>query len=223
MSEPEFEPDMTEAEVAAIDREDSDEPDPDNSDQDEPEALHVDEPPELDSGAAMEAIGKKLDLLSKHVAKRITEILGEAAPEWEECELCNYWNTPGWRHKGPLPEAVEDALNVALGKHAQTEYKSDEYSRVCEKCNGLGEVLTGSRVNGQLALPCMACKGMGWVPVGNERATGAFAHANGPAPGQTAPSPTPQPPAPESPEITAAKALLTGAGWMAFPPINATA
>ena len=42
----------------------------------------------------MERMGKSLDALQRHVAKRVTEILGDDAAESEECELCNYWNTP---------------------------------------------------------------------------------------------------------------------------------
>ncbi len=218
MSTPEDE-DLTEEDVAELDRDGDVHEDGDGDDDPAGAAPAEPQDDEPSSLANVEAIGKKLDLLSKHVAKRMGEILGDDANEFEECEVCTFWGTPGWRHKGPLPSAVEDVLKVALGGHASAEYRPDEYSRECDRCNGLGVVLTGSKVLGQETLQCMKCHGMGWQPIGNERATGAFAYQNGPA---AAPPPVLTPAAaapPESPEIAAAKALLTGAGWMAFPPI----
>ena len=217
MSEPEFEPELTEEQVAALDAETADQPEPSGDQEEDEPAAPPEAPPEPSSALAMEEIGKSLDKLQKHVAKRISEILGDAATEWEECEVCNYWNTPGWRHKGPLPAEVEEVLRVALGENALADYKPDEYSRTCDRCNGLGEVLTGSKVQGQQALTCMFCKGMGWVPIGNERATGAFAMPNGQA---AAPPPTLTPAAPppaDTPEIAAAKALLQAHGNMIIP------
>lgn len=218
MSEQEPEPALTEAEVAALDAEGTPEPQPqpEPHPEPEPEPEPGAEPP--DSQAQIEKMAKSLDMLSKHVAKRVGEILGEDANEFEECELCTYWGTPGWRHKGALPEAVEDGLRVAMGDHALAEFKGDEFSRACEKCNGLGYVLTGSKVNGQESLPCLKCKGLGWVAVGNERASGVFVTPNGPAAGQPAPLVPAVPAAPESPEIIAARELLQHAGHMVIAP-----
>jgi len=149
MSAPESDPvEPDEDETAAEEDGDVTEPDEPETSNAPTEALAAVED-EQSSFEEMERMGKSLDALQRHVSKRITEILGDLAPEWEECELCNYWNTPGWRHKGPLPEAVEDALRVALGGHGIAEFKPDEFSRACEKCNGLGFVLTGSKVTGQ--------------------------------------------------------------------------
>jgi len=219
MSELENE-DLTEEQVAALDAEGAPEPDPDPDDDPAGGAPQPEETQPEDSGLAMEKMGKSLDALQRHVAKRITDILGDVAGEWEECEICNYWNTPGWRHKGPLPQEVENVLYVALNQASPRALKKDEYSRVCDKCDGYGVVSTDAKVQGQESLQCLGCKGMGWVPVGSERASGAFATVNGPAAAPPA-QVTPQPSAvPESPEVAAAKAVLAGAGWMTFPPIT---
>ena len=193
-----------------------------SSDVDEPEDEQEDEPEDgEDEAERVQKMARSLDTLVKHVAKRMGEIMGDQAGDFEECEICNYWNTPGWRMKGPLPAEVEQVVRVALGGANSAEWKPDEYSRACETCNGLGQVLTGSRVQGQEALQCIACKGLGWKPIGNERATGAFAVANGPqaaAPLSLAPD---TPAAPESPEITAAKAELQNAGYFVVAPVAA--
>ncbi len=221
MSEQEAEQELTEEQVAEIDAEDGDVREQDDAGELEPDALAPPEDLGAESGAAMEKMGKSLDALQRHVARRIGEILGDDAGEWEECEICNYWNTPGWRHKGPLPSEVEDVVRVALGGHGLTEYLEDEYSRACEKCNGIGFVLTGSKAAGQETLQCLICKGMGWVAVGDERRTGAFATPNGSQASQPAPLAQQQPAVAETPELAAARELLQGAGWMAFPPIVA--
>lgn len=119
--------------------------------------------------AVSEEIGKKLDALQKHVAKKMGDILGEDVTMFEVCEVCSYTNTPGWRLSGPYPPDVEMAVRHAMGQHAPAEYKKDGYSRVCDLCNGLGEVSTGSLVPGQDTIICMGCRNKGWIAVGPER------------------------------------------------------
>lgn len=196
------------------------EPEPDDEPDTEPEPEPDTEPSSFD---AMEAMGRSFTKLTAHVEKRSREILGDSFEDFEPCECCNYWGTPGWRMKGPLPEAVENVLRLALDGHASDEWKADEYSRACEKCNGIGQVLTGSKADGQQTIQCLACKGMGWVPVGSERATGAFAMPNG---GTPAPAPIVSgltPVAPEDPAVTAAKQALSDAGYFIVPPVPQTA
>jgi hypothetical protein len=189
--------------------------------EDDPPNVPV-EDPEPSSLALIEKRGKDLDGLAKTVKTRLTSILGADLELFEECEICNYWNTPGWRITGPLPAEVADVVRLALGMHGEAEYQRDEYSRACEKCNGLGVVLTGSKAVGQETLQCLPCKGFGWVPIGDERRIGAFATVNGPAAAPPAPLAGPLPAAPESPEIAAARALLQGAGHMVIAPIPVT-
>lgn len=119
--------------------------------------------------AVSEEIGKKLDALQKHVAKKMGDILGEDVTMFEVCEVCSYTNTPGWRLSGPYPPDVETAVRHAMGQHAPAEYKTDGYSSVCTQCEGLGQTQSRSKVPGQDLLVCYGCKGRGWVPVGPER------------------------------------------------------
>lgn len=151
-------------------------------DDEQPDETPADEPVnEPDSLAQMEEIGKKLDGVQKYVARKMGEILGEHAADFEVCDLCSYWNTPGWRHTGQLPAELIDQLLHVLNQRAPADLLTDEYSRACTKCNGEGIVLTGSKVPGQDRLPCVDCKGLGWQPVGPERGGALLARANGPA------------------------------------------
>jgi len=192
---------------------------------DETATVPPDDAPALaeDSAARIEEVGKKLDLLGKHVAKRMSEILGEDAQLFEQCEGCYYWNVPGWRMKGPAPQEVADHLRVWLGDHAEADYLKDNYSRVCDACNGLGLTLTGSKVPGQDKLICIPCNGNGWIAVGDERNPYALRATNGATfdtPQHGALSPVaPLPGEPEPPEVAALKAR----GYMVIAPIETPA
>jgi hypothetical protein len=129
--------------------------------------------------AVSEEIGKKLDKLQKYVANKMGDILGEDTTLFEICEVCSYTNTPGWRLSGPYPPDVELAVRHAMGQHAQTEYKMDGYSAVCDKCDGLGQTQSRSKVPGQDLLVCFGCKGRGWIPVGSERGGTPLVAQNG--------------------------------------------
>jgi hypothetical protein len=214
------EPEITEAQVAAAQADaEVTEPEPETSDAPEPAPEPEPEPEpdtEPESGAMMEAMGKQLDQLQKHVATRIGKILGDQATEWEECEVCSYWGTPGWRHKGPLPSEVEDVVRAALGQHSLAALKKDQYSDVCTKCDGEGFVSTGSKVPGQQELPCLNCKGLGWVPTPDGQRSGGIFTPNGPQLAAVPPTVAAQPAEPDPPEVAALKAQ----GYMVIAPFQ---
>lgn len=134
---------------------------------------------QADTEALSEATGKKLDALQKHVARKMGDILGEDVTLFEVCEVCSYTNTPGWRLSGPYPPEVEAAVRGVLGEHAPSEYKMDGYSAVCDKCDGLGQTQSRSKVPSQELLLCYGCKGRGWVAVGSERGGTPIVAQNG--------------------------------------------
>jgi hypothetical protein len=221
VTEHEHEAPLTEEEVAAANEPDeTTAPEPDN--EPEPETTPDNEPEadnEPESSAVMEEIGKKLDALTKTVATRISTILGENANDFEVCDLCSYWNTPGWRMKGQLPADLTAELLHVLNQHAPSDYIADTHSTVCSKCNGLGAVLSGSKAQGQELLPCIECQSRGWVPTDDARQAGVLARANGAAttgspggPDDGAMSPTFDA---DTPEIRALKAQ----GFVVIPPI----
>lgn len=202
------------------------EPEPDESpgpDEDAPEPQEPAQEPasQQETLALLEERGKRFDTLSKHVAKRTGEILGEDATMATECPLCSYYGMPGWVPTVAPPEELQSALLHYAGLRAPSDYAKDGYSSACAKCNGLGEVLTGSQVVGQERLPCYDCQGKGWLAVGPERQAVFGARPNG---ATVTAQPLPvmdqamQPEAvPEDPDAK----RLRAEGYLVVPPISA--
>lgn len=172
-----------------------------------------DEPPAVDNETA-----KAIQRVRKYVEKNKDEILGDMAEGWAECLVCTYWQIPGWMPMEPAPPEVHASLLGWLGQRPEEEYKRDGYSRQCDACDGLGVTATGSKVFGQEQLPCIPCKGMGWIAVGPERQGGYMPQPPNGAPGgydQGGSGGTQAQPAPEdTPEIAALKAQ----GYAVIPP-----
>ena len=193
------------------------EPEPEPGEPTEPQEPE----PEPSSEAMMEEIGKKLDSLTKTVATRIGSILGEQATDFEVCDLCSYWNTPGWRHTGPLPQDLRDQIAYLIGQRPQSDLEPDPHSRVCTTCKGEGFVSTGSKAIGQEQLSCVECNGMGWQATDDKRRPGFLSTPNGPtaqALGVTAQDAAMQPaPLEEPPEVAA----LRQQGYLVVAPIAA--
>jgi hypothetical protein len=174
---------------------------------------------EVFSEAVGEKRAKSLEGLRKHVTRRLGEIFGDDAVGLVECPVCTYWSMPGWVPPVEMPEEVKATILHLVGQHAPTDYRKDNYSRVCDECGGLGETATGSLVQGQAYLPCYACSARGWIAVGPERAGGlravqngpglAAVHAVEPAAVQYAPPPA------DTPEISE----LKRAGYVVIPPM----
>ena len=185
----------------------------------EPEQPAEEPAGEPESAALMEEIGRKLDSLQKTVATRMSSILGEHALDFEECDLCSYWNVPGWRMKGHLPEDLRAELAALIGQRIPGTLKEDRHSHACPDCGGEGEVKTGSNVPGQDKLPCVECEGMGWQPTDDARRRGRMSLTNGvtaQALGVTPQDAAMQPaPLEEDPEV----ARLRSAGYVVVPPM----
>jgi hypothetical protein len=196
------------------------EPEPDEDEETEGEPGEPQAETDADTFPDSVQTAKKLDQLQKHVSKRIGEILGEAANNLVQCELCTWAGTPGWRPNVDVPEQIVGDVLHAIGYLGAGSLQDDQYSQTCGMCAGFGQVATGSKVAGQEALPCITCHGMGWTPVGNERASVLGRVPNGALPaapvtpeGDAAPQ---APPEPEPPEAAA----LRAAGYMVFPPVR---
>lgn len=185
----------------------------------EPAGEHEHEPPPLVDPAGsltdreLEKAMKALDNEEQRHAKRLAEIMGEDFATLQRCPLCPS-PFPGYRWPVPPPAEVIAAVKEAIGEPAQPAFRADSYSKVCELCDGLGAVATGSKVAGQGTARCLGCEGRGWVAVGPERQSGAITTpAAVPAPVQY----DQQPPTPvEPPEVAALKAL----GYVVVAPIQ---
>jgi hypothetical protein len=118
----------------------------------------------------------------KYLAKNMGDVYGDEAVNYLECPFCNHFGTPGYLHLGPCPPTLIGLLYEYAQVRAPDEYIADIYSRVCERCNGLGSCASGSKVAGQERLSCIDCRGAGWIAVGDERRSGSMIVGNGPAP-----------------------------------------
>jgi hypothetical protein len=180
------------------------------------------EPAEPETSAELAKRDKALDGLNKHVAKRLTEILGDDATAYAPCEICTAFGTPGWRPGGDLPAEVKVVVSHALGVQTADDLEQAEDTARCGACGGRGYVRTGSLVPDFESAMCLSCQGRGWVATDERRAVligqapnGATAQALEPAfpTGRDYNEAIPEPPA---------AAERRAAGWVVMAPPNLT-
>jgi hypothetical protein len=140
------------------------EPEPDEPEPEPDEGEHVptSPPPPPDTEADVEAKIKKLATASRNYSRRIVEILGDDLDGWLTCELCEA-HYPGIRLPVPPDEALAAKLRSILGMPALENYRRDNQYNPCATCDGLGTILTGSKVAAHMTRTCGACKGTGYI------------------------------------------------------------
>jgi hypothetical protein len=163
---------------------------------------------------------KALDGLNKHVAKRLTEILGDDATAYTPCEICTAFGTPGWRPGGDLPAEVKVIVSHALGVQTADDLEQARDTARCADCGGRGYVRTGSLVPDFESAMCLACTGRGWVATDERRRSIMGEPTNGVA---GAPLPAPagagadyNESIPEPPQV----AELRAQGYTVFAPVR---
>jgi len=118
-------------------------------------------PPALDD----REIEKRLTALGKEATRhsnRVSEIMGEDAQVLTVCPLCPPV-TPGFVFPGDVEPDVRDRVLELLGMGAPHDYATDPEAETCDVCHGLGQLVTGSRVQGQETRPCAKCTAKGWT------------------------------------------------------------
>jgi hypothetical protein len=171
MSETET-PDVNEPEAPDLEPVSPPEPDEEGeqAEPDEPAAPQPEtEPAAPESSAELARRDKALDGLNKHVAKRLTEILGDDATAYAPCEICTAFGTPGWRPGGDLPAEVKVVVSHALGVQTADDLEQARDTARCADCGGRGYVRTGSLVPDFESAMCLACQGRGWVATDERR------------------------------------------------------
>lgn len=110
----------------------------------------------------IEAVQRALEKQADRHTKRVREIMGDdfamLVPSPVDWTPGFIFNVPGML---PDDEQVA-AFDAILGRGAHADLREAEDAEGCDKCNALGEVLTGSRKPGQETKPCSACTGTGW-------------------------------------------------------------
>jgi hypothetical protein len=123
----------------------------------------------------------KLDREAKRHRGRLDEILAEAALTLVPCPLCQE-NLAGWYWPEQLNPEHAQAVIDALAGFQPDDYATAAYVQACVACNGLGQIITGSRVPDRRLVPCRACNGFGYQ-----------SSETAPAPAVVAPAPTTAP------------------------------
>lgn len=123
----------------------------------------TDEAPPPRSQKEIDAVQDKLKAEAARHEKAVAKIMGEdfgfLVPNPTDWTPGYIFNVPAMH---PMPEQVA-ALHELLGDAQGGEYLPAEDAEACPKCNALGEVLTGSRKQGQITKLCVGCNGTGWV------------------------------------------------------------
>jgi hypothetical protein len=204
------------------DEPDADEDDP--SEDDEPDELEQEPEPEQDDALDTEAqaaeIGKKLDGLGKHVAKRMGDILGDDAALYAPCPACTPWQTPGWVPPVDPPPDVQAALLHYMGQRAASDLLPDPHSERCPECNGEGANEMPTNVAEQKVATCVKCSGKGWLALDAARGGAPSVATNGPAPTYPPPSAVasalPDLPVEDDPRVTELRQM----GYAVIPPMT---
>lgn len=162
---------------------------PDERPEDEPaedEPLHEEDDAQEPQSAApksdkeMEAVFRKLDKLRKDVATRVSNILEDEAVNLMECPLCAAV-APGYLWSPDVASLHEDqvtAIRLLLNLPVATDYKQSEAFRVCDKCDGLGRVRTGSKVQNHEIAECPRCFAKGYIPAPVQLVPGENGHSH---------------------------------------------
>jgi hypothetical protein len=171
-----LDPPQTEPEPVQPDEEPETQPVDDDPDQDEgvePEGeLSSEQIDKLQAQAEKDAakLREKLDREAERHRTRLAEILQEDILTLVPCELCRA-DLAGWvETQVPLPDEVKQRVRIQIGDREPENWQKDTHSERCSVCDGMGEVETGSRVNGQQVMPCVECGGKGWVATDEKRA-----------------------------------------------------
>ena len=121
------------------------------------------EAPEQAQGEAeMLAANKKVAKSAQTYWESVRRNYGDDLGGFHECPLCVGY-PPGLFFPSELPPEKKAALKSLLGLPALDNYKRDNAFLTCSTCDGLGTVLTGSKVPGKDTHMCVDCDGRGYI------------------------------------------------------------
>ena len=145
--------------VEPIEPDDDDEPDEPDEDPSQGRAL---------SEAEIDKRGQKLGAENVRHAKRVSEIMADDAPDLIPCPVCMD-GIAGWvflPEVSQLPPEAITRIRQLIGLPDLTTYDQAKFAVQCPDCHGMGEVKTGSLVNGFEVTTCETCNKQGWVRTG---------------------------------------------------------
>lgn len=129
----------------------------------EPIAQEASAPPPL-TQQQIEARMRKLEAQAARHRAKVAEIMGDDIDQLVASPL-DWPLAPGFVFPalGFDPDQLA-AVDSLLGRGATADLKPAPDAEACPDCNALGDVLTGSRKEGQVTKMCPSCAGSGWRP-----------------------------------------------------------
>lgn len=118
--------------------------------------------------AEMLAANKKVAQSAKTYWESVRRNYGDDLGGFHECPLCVGY-PPGLYFPSELPPEKAAALRTILGMPSIENYKRDNAYATCSTCDGLGTVLTGSKVPKEMTARCFDCAGKGFIAHDPER------------------------------------------------------
>lgn len=155
-----------------VGNDDTDDEDDDEQPADEP----APPPPAPDTEAQLDKITTALSKAARTYGNRVAAIFGD---DWQGCIPCPLCATdfPGVLTPAPRSDEVVAAVRPIIGLPDLTTYREDRFARTCERCDGRGKTLTGSRVPEYATMRCPECQGSGFKSA--EQSAPAPVHTNG--------------------------------------------
>lgn len=163
----------------------------------------------------LERAYKAIAKLRETVASRLGQIMDGDEVGLIECPLCASF-APGWLWPPDVVPLDADAVHktrAVLGMPDVSGYKTSTAYVMCDVCDGLGSVLTGSKVPGREAANCPKCGTNGYVMTSD--AIAATAPPNGAQPEPIATGPTVY-----GTELPPDLQRYKDDGWLIAPPVN---
>ena len=151
-------PDQTEPEPEP---DDDLEPDDDDDETTEPEPEPEPEPGGL-TDKELQARFDKLDRENERHAGRVGDILGEDGNQLVPCPLCSHF-IAGHVYPQPVPDEIVAQVRPDLGLPDLSNVKQARHTTVCQDCEGLGVVQSGSLVRENAVIGCPTCNRSGYV------------------------------------------------------------
>jgi hypothetical protein len=113
----------------------------------------------------VKALGKKIDAERERHAKKLGDLLGDAAPDALPCPLC-FEGLQGFVLPGDaasLPEAQKAAALTFLGQEIGGEVPQTPETETCSRCDGYGVTKNPTRSPHHETSMCGPCGGQGYV------------------------------------------------------------
>jgi hypothetical protein len=133
----------------------------------QPEHEHKPEPEPPAEPGLTQAEGEKItDAATKAAEKYLALQVKRLEPlglGLVPCPLCVWPGVTMVRHANEVTSDVKEAVLTLIGETAAPEFKASAQYRICDECDGQGEVLTGAKKAISRTAPCGPCGGKGFL------------------------------------------------------------